>query len=335
MIELNKNLKDYNTFSLECIAKEYVEFESEGDFALVQDKFRQYGNLLILGGGSNTVFKDKVYEGCVLRVCNKGVEVLEEDENEILLRVAAGEVWREFVLWCCENNYCGLENLAAIYGTVGASPVQNIGAYGVQVSDYVAWVESFDMASGEKKKTLAKDCLFDYRFSRWKKENKNELIYSVVFRLKKNFTPQLSYAAISKTIEEEQITDLTAQKMCELITQVRNSKLPDVTLLGNVGSFFKNPTVSKAEFERLKELDENMVSFDDKDGVKLSAAYLIQSCGFKGERFGNVGMHAKQALVLVNYGQAEGKEIVDFANRVIESVYQKFNVRLEIEAHIV
>lgn len=335
MIELNKNLKDYNTFSLECIAKEYVEFESEDDFALVQDKFRQYGNLLILGGGSNTVFKDKVYEGCVLRVCNKGVEVLEEDENEILLRVAAGEVWREFVLWCCTKNYCGLENLAAIYGTVGASPVQNIGAYGVQVADYIEWVESFDMLSGEKRKTLARDCMFDYRFSRWKKANKNEMIYSVAFRLRKTFVPQLSYAAIAKTIEEKQIKDLTALKMCELITEVRNSKLPDVKLLGNVGSFFKNPTVSNAEFERLKQEDENIVSFEDKDGVKLSAAYLIQSCGFKGERFGNVGMHAKQALVLVNYGQATGEEIHNFAKHVIDTVKQTFDVDLEIEAHIV
>lgn len=335
MMEYNKSLKEYNTFGLDCTAKEYVEFANEDDLPLIKDLFARYGELLILAGGSNTVFKDSSFEGCVLRVCNKGIEVLEEDENEIVLRVAAGEVWREFVLWACKKNYCGLENLAAIYGTVGAAPVQNIGAYGAQVADYIEWVESFDMSNGEIKRFYAKDCQFDYRFSRWKKDNKNELICYVAFRLKKAFTPQLSYSAISQSISEEEAKNLTAERMCEIITEIRNSKLPDVKTLGNVGSFFKNPTVSKAEFERLKQKDENIVWFEDKNGVKLSAAYLIQSCGFKGKRFGNVGMHAKQALVLVNYGQATGEEIHNFAKHVIDTVKQTFDVDLEIEAHIV
>ena len=218
---------------------------------------------------------------------------------------------------------------------MGAAPVQNIGAYGAQVADYIEWVESFDMSNGEIKRFYAKDCQFDYRFSRWKKDNKNELICYVAFRLKKAFTPQLSYSAISQSISEEEAKNLTAERMCEIITEIRNSKLPDVKTLGNVGSFFKNPTVSKAEFERLKQKDENIVWFEDKNGVKLSAAYLIQSCGFKGKRFGNVGMHAKQALVLVNYGQATGEEIHNFAKHVIDTVKQTFDVDLEIEAHIV
>lgn len=335
MIKQDKSLKEFNTFGLECIAKEYLEFSDKEDFPSIREAFERHGNLQILGGGSNTVFKTSVFEGCVLRVCNKGIEVLEEDENEIVLEVAAGEVWREFVLWACKRNYCGLENLAAIYGTVGAAPVQNIGAYGAQVADYIEWVECFDMSNGERKRFYAKDCQFDYRFSRWKKDNKNELICSVAFRLKKAFTPQLSYSAISQSISEEEVKNLTAERMCEIITEIRNSKLPDVKTLGNVGSFFKNPTVSKAEFERLKQKDENIVWFEDKNGVKLSAAYLIQSCGFKGKRFGNVGMHAKQALVLVSYAQTTGEEILTFAHQVIDTVYQTFGIRLEIEAHIV
>lgn len=335
MVEANKSLKEFNTFSIDCVAREYAEFKGAEDFDMVRELYDRRGGLRILGGGSNTVFAEEVFEGCVLRVCNKGMEVLEEDEDFVVLRVAAGEVWREFVRWCCGKMYCGLENLAAIYGTVGAAPVQNIGAYGVQVADYIERVECFDLATGEMRSVNARDCEFDYRYSRWKKGNGNELIYSVVFRLRKHFVPQTGYAAVARMLEEKEVKDLTPLAMCDMITDLRNSKLPDVTVLGNAGSFFKNPTVSEEVFERLKAEDENLVSFKEDKGVKLSAAYLIERCGFKGKRFGNVGMHAKQALVLVNYGGATGKEIVAFAKQVIETVYEKYGVRLEIEAHIV
>ena len=335
MAEANKSLKEFNTFSIDCVAREYAEFKGVEDFDMVQELYARRGGLRILGGGSNTVFTEEVFDGCVLRVCNRGIEVLEENEDFVVLRVAAGEVWREFVRWCCEKMYCGLENLAAIYGTVGAAPVQNIGAYGVQVADYIERVECFNMATGEMRSVNARDCEFDYRYSRWKKGNGNELIYSVVFRLRKHFVPQTGYAAVARMLEGKEVKDLTPLAMCDMITNLRNSKLPDVTVLGNAGSFFKNPTVSEEVFERLKAEDENLVSFKENKGVKLSAAYLIERCGFKGKRFGNVGMHAKQALVLVNYGGATGKEIVAFAKQVIETVYDKYGVRLEIEAHIV
>lgn len=335
MVETNKNLKDFNTFSIDCIAREYAEFKGAEDFDMVRDLYAQKGGLKILGGGSNTVFAEELFNGCVLRVCNKGMEVLEEGEDFVMLRVAAGEVWREFVRWCCEKMYCGLENLAAIYGTVGAAPVQNIGAYGVQVADYIEWVECFDMAKGEMKQVNAKDCKFDYRYSRWKKGNENELIHSVVFRLRKHFTVQTGYAAVARMLEGKEVKNLTPLAMCDMITDLRNSKLPDVKVLGNAGSFFKNPTVSEEVFKSLKAEDENLVSFKEDNGVKLSAAYMIEHCGFKGKKVGNVGMHSKQALVLVNYGGATGKEIVAFANKIIESVYDKYGVKLEIEAHIV
>lgn len=335
MVEANKSLKEFNTFSIDCVAREYAEFKGAEDFDMVRELYARKGGLRILGGGSNTVFAEEVFEGCVLRVCNRGIEVLEEDEDFVVLRVAAGEVWREFVRWCCGNMYCGLENLAAIYGTVGAAPVQNIGAYGVQVADYIDRVECFDMATGEMRSVNARDYEFDYRYSRWKKGNENELIYSVIFRLRKHFVPQTGYAAVARMLEGKEVKDLTPLAMCDMITDLRNSKLPDVSVLGNAGSFFKNPTVSEEVFERLKSEDENLVSFKEDKGVKLSAAYLIEQCGFKGKRFGNVGMHAKQALVLVNYDGATGKEIVAFARQVIETVYEKYGVRLEIEAHIV
>ncbi len=335
MVEVNKSLKDFNTFGVDCVAREYAEFRAAEDFDMVRELYARWGGLRILGGGSNTVFAASVFEGCVLRVCNKGMELLEEGEDYVLLRVAAGESWRNFVRWCCEKMYCGLENLAAIYGTVGAAPVQNIGAYGVQVADYIESVECFDMADGTKRIVPAEDCNFGYRYSCWKKGRENELICSVVFRLKKHFVPQTGYAAVAKMLEEKGVKNLTPLTMCDMITDLRNSKLPDVKILGNAGSFFKNPTVSEETFERLKAMDEGLVSFKEDKGIKLSAAYLIEHCGFKGKRFGNVGMHAKQALVLVNYGGAEGKEIVDFAEKVIETVFDKYGVRLEIEAHIV
>ena len=335
MTEFDKSLKEYNTFGLDCTAREYLELHDESDFEYVCKKYAERGALLVLGGGSNTVFTNRVFEGCVLRVCNRGISVVKEDDTQVIVRAAAGEVWREFVLWCCQRGYCGLENLAAIYGTVGASPVQNIGAYGVQVADLIEEVEYLDMSCGAKKRIKAADCEFDYRFSRWKKANKNELIYSVSFRLQKEFVPNLSYAAVANNMSEKERETLTPLAMCNLITKVRNSKLPDVATLGNVGSFFKNPVVSKEQFETLKAKDASIVSFDDKNGVKLSAAWLIEHCGFKGKRFGNVGMHEKQALVLVNYGGASGKEIVDFARLVKETVLQNYGVKLEIEAHLV
>lgn len=335
MAEANKSLKEFNTFSIDCVAREYAEFKGAEDFDMVQELYARRGGLRILGGGSNTVFTEEVFDGCVLRVCNRGIEVLEENEDFVVLRVAAGEVWREFVRWCCEKMYCGLENLAAIYGTVGAAPVQNIGAYGVQVADYIERVECFNMATGEMRSVNARDCEFDYRYSRWKKGNGNELIYSVVFRLRKHFTVQTGYAAVARMLEGKEVKNLTPLAMCDMITDLRNSKLPDVTVLGNAGSFFKNPTVSEEVFKSLKAEDENLVSFKEDKGVKLSAAYMIEHCGFKGKKVGNVGMHSKQALVLVNYGGATGKEIVAFANKIIESVYDKYGVKLEIEAHIV
>ncbi len=335
VIEKNKSLKDCNTFGLDVRAKEYAEFQGERDVAQVVELYKRFGHLTILAGGSNTVFSLSEVEGCVLRVANRGIETLKEDDEEIILRVAAGEVWREFVLWCCERGYSGLENLAAIYGCVGAAPVQNIGAYGAQVADNILWVEGFDMANGAPFKVNAEDCAFDYRFSRWKYANKNELITHVVFKLSKRFTPRLSYSAVAKAVESIDANTLTPLGMCELITQIRNSKLPDVKTLGNVGSFFKNPTVSQSTAERLKAENKNLVCFDAKDGVKLSAGYLIEHCGFKGKRFGNVGMHANQGLVLVNYGGASGKEILDFAQLVIETVERTYGVRLEIEAHVV
>ncbi len=335
MIERNKSLKEYNTFALDCTATEYMEFRNLEDLEQIGERYRQGGRFVVLGGGSNTVFSQTSLEACVLRICNKGIEVLEEDSERIKLRVAAGEVWSDFVKWCCERNYCGLENLAAIYGTVGAAPVQNIGAYGAQVADFVQWVECYDMAKGCFIKVEARDCEFAYRFSRWKHSHRNELICFVVFSLQKTFTPQLSYAAVARIVEQTQSKNLSASRMCELITQVRNSKLPDVKTLGNVGSFFKNPTVTKAKAEELKAKDERLVTFEEADGVKLAAGYLIEQCGFKGKRFGNVGMHATQALVLVNYGGASGEEILQFANHVIDTVGQTYGVRLEIEAHVV
>ncbi len=334
MIEKDKSMKQYNTFGLECTAKEYMEFKSPKDLEKIRERYLQGGRCYILGGGSNTIFVRSVFEGCVFKVCNKGINILKETDDEVIVQAAAGEIWSDFVRWCCEKNYCGLENLAGIFGTVGASPVQNIGAYGVQVSDFIEWVEYYDLKKGITTKIQAEDCVFAYRTSRWKYSLGTELITSVAFRLKKNFTPNLSYAAVARFIEKEQIKDLTPTLLCDIITQIRNSKLPDPKILGNVGSFFTNPTISNKRAAELKEKDKDLVTFDEGKKTKLSAGYMIEKCGFKGKRSGNVGMHETQALVMVNYGKASGEEIVAYAHRIMFAVFEIYGVKLEIEAHI-
>lgn len=335
MEKTTKNLKAFNTFAIDCTAEAYFEFTSKEQLPQTAQIYAQYPKTHILGGGSNTVFLNNRISGAVIRICNKGIETLEENDRNVIVRVAAGESWEGFVRWACKRGYCGIENLAAIPGTVGAAPVQNIGAYGAQAEDSIAWVESFDMARQKFIQTKKEDCRFGYRNSRWKSENKQELIHSVVFSLNKNFVPNTDYKALREYMERNPEKNPTPERICEIVTEIRNSKLPDPKILGNAGSFFKNPTVDKDEYERLKSKFKNLVAFEEQDGYKLSAAWLIESCGLKGKRFGNVGMHEKQALVMVNYGGATGKQIADFALRVRQTVKDRFDVDLQTEAHMV
>jgi UDP-N-acetylmuramate dehydrogenase len=330
-----KNLKTLNTFGIDCTAKEFVEFNSENDFEKVDKAFADAEKLYILGGGSNTVFLSDRFEGSILKIGNLGKKIISQEVDSVAIEVSAGENWADFVRWTCENNYSGLENLAAIPGQVGASPVQNIGAYGMQVADRILWVEVHNMKTSDNYRIMNRDCEFGYRYSRWKTSHKEELIYKVVFLLDRQYQPKLDYAAIKSYVEENKINPITPIKMCDIVTKIRNSKLPDPQILGNAGSFFKNPTISQEKFIELQEKFPQIVSFSQEDTIKLSAAWLIEQCGFKGERYNCVGMHAKQALVMVNYGGARGEDVLNLANLVKEKVNEKFGVRLEIETHLV
>ena len=330
-----RNLKSLNTFSIDCIAKNFVEFYSEEDFEKIDKAYLESDKIHILAGGSNTVFLNKEYEGTIIKIESKGKKIISEEVDCVAVEVSAGENWADFVRWACLNGYSGLENLAAIPGQVGASPVQNIGAYGMQVADRILWVEVHNMKTSDNYRIMNKDCEFDYRFSRWKTSRKEELIYKVVFLLDKAFQPKLDYAAIRSYMEENKVKEVTPLSMCDMVTEIRNSKLPDPEILPNAGSFFKNPTISEEKFNELKNEFPQIVSFSQANAIKLSAAWLIEQCGFKGKRYNCVGMHAKQALVMVNYGEATGEEVLSFANFVIEKVEEKFGVRLEIEAHLI
>ena len=330
-----RNLKSLNTFAIDCVAKNFVEFDSEKDFEKIDKAYRESEKVHILAGGSNTVFLNKEFDGTIIKIENKGKTIISEEVDSVAVEVNSGENWAEFVRWACLNGFSGLENLAAIPGQVGASPVQNIGAYGSQVADRILWVEVHNMKTSDNYRIMNADCEFDYRFSRWKTSNKEELIYKVVFLLDKVFRPQLDYAAIRSYLEENKINEVSPLQMCDIVTEIRNSKLPDPEILPNAGSFFKNPTISQEQFEDLKQRFPQIVSFSQPNAVKLSAAWLIEQCGFKGERYNHLGMHAKQALVMVNYGDATGEDVLNFANLVIEKVEEKFGVRLEIEAHLI
>ncbi|MBR5253490.1 MAG: UDP-N-acetylmuramate dehydrogenase [Bacteroidales bacterium] len=330
-----RNLKSLNTFAIDCVAKKFVEFDSEKDFEKIDKAYRESEKVHILAGGSNTVFLNKEFDGTIIKIENKGKTIISEEVDSVAVEVNSGENWAEFVRWACLNGFSGLENLAAIPGQVGASPVQNIGAYGSQVADRILWVEVHNMKTSDNYRIMNADCEFDYRFSRWKTSHKEELIYKVVFLLDKVFRPQLDYAAIRSYLEENKINEVSPLQMCDIVTEIRNSKLPDPEILPNAGSFFKNPTISQEQFEDLKQRFPQIVSFSQPNAVKLSAAWLIEQCGFKGERYNHLGMHAKQALVMVNYGDATGEDVLNFANLVIEKVEEKFGVRLEIEAHLI
>ena len=330
-----RNLKSLNTFAIDCVAKKFVEFDSEKDFEKIDKAYRESEKVHILAGGSNTVFLNKEFDGTIIKIENKGKTIISEEVDSVAVEVNSGENWAEFVRWACLNGFSGLENLAAIPGQVGASPVQNIGAYGSQVADRILWVEVHNMKTSDNYRIMNADCEFDYRFSRWKTSHKEELIYKVVFLLDKVFRPQLDYAAIRSYLEENKINEVSPLQMCDIVTEIRNSKLPDPEILPNAGSFFKNPTISQQQFEDLKQRFPQIVSFSQPNAVKLSAAWLIEQCGFKGERYNHLGMHAKQALVMVNYGDATGEDVLNFANLVIEKVEEKFGVRLEIEAHLI
>ena len=389
MIE-NASLKAYNTFGIQAIARWFASFSSQEELAELLE-WRTRGNaaptsaapgnaappfkiqhskfnipLLVLGGGSNILFTRDV-DGLVIKNGIKGIDLLSEDEHYVYVRAGAGENWHAFVQYCLQRNWAGLENLSLIPGNVGAAPMQNIGAYGVEIKEVFYELEAWSLDDNKVYMFSVNDCAFGYRESVFKSRYKGQfVILNVTFRLSKTPKFHVEYGAIREELDKMGIQQLSIQAVSKAVINIRSSKLPDPAQIGNAGSFFKNPTVSGEKFAALTAQFPGIIGYPNPaaaalnpsplsgsataardippplggrgvggQSVKLAAGWLIEQCGWKGYRKGDAGCHARQALVLVNYGQASGKEIYDLSEEILQSVQQKFGVTLEREVNIV
>jgi len=338
MIEIlhNESLKPYNTFGIDVNARLFCKVDSAEQLSeLIQSGQLSRHPLLLLGGGSNVLFMRDV-DGLVVKMNMTGREILYQDEEIATVRIAAGETWDDFVSWSLQQGFNGVENLSLIPGNVGSSPIQNIGAYGIEVKDSIEEVEVMYLADGRRKSLSNAECCFGYRDSIFKHELKGKLaILSVTFSLNKSGKLHLAYGAIGRELETMGIAEPASSDVREAVCRIRRSKLPDPAILGNAGSFFKNPTVSDEMYNSLVLRFPALPSYPQANGsYKLAAGWLIEQCGWKGARVGDAGVHAAQALVLVNYGEATGKELLALAIEIRQSVHAKFGVELEMEVNI-
>lgn len=333
-IQENISLKTFNTFGIDATAKRFVSITSVYH---LQELLKKEKNIFLISGGSNMLLTKNI-EQLVVHLDCKGISIDKEDEDFVYLTVNSGENWHDFVLYCVEQNYGGVENLSLIPGNVGTCPIQNIGAYGVEVKDVITKVEAVELASTKLHTLANKDCKFGYRNSIFKNEAKNKYaITSVSFKLtKQNHTLNTSYGAIETELASKNITNPSLKEVSNAVIAIRKSKLPDPKKIGNSGSFFKNPVISKSHFLELQNQYPNIPSYIiSEDEIKVPAGWLIETAGFKGKRFGNYGVHEKQALVLVNYGNATGKEIYALAQKIKETILNQFSIHLEIEVNII
>jgi len=332
----NYPLQDITTFHAKVFAKYYTVFSSvEFLKQILSSPEVKSMPFIILGGGSNVLFTGD-FNGVIIRNAIEGIEVVKEDEGYVFIKASAGEKWHDVVLYCVNRNYGGIENLSLIPGTAGAGPIQNIGAYGVELKDVLQEVEAINIRTLEIRKFSNAECKFGYRDSIFKeKEKGNYIILSVTLKLNKNPKVNISYGTLSKELEGMGIILPTIKDVSNAVIKIRSGKLPDPEKLGNAGSFFKNPLIPKTQFEKIKEANATIASFPATEGyTKLAAGWLIEQCGWKGKRIGDAGVHKDQALVLVNYGNATGKEIYDLSSQIINSVKEKFGVELEREVNI-
>jgi UDP-N-acetylmuramate dehydrogenase len=332
----NKSLKLYNTFGINVYARHFYEITSIVQLTeLLQDKEILHQPFLILGGGSNLLFTGD-FDGLVVKISTRGREVISQDNKTAIVRAEAGENWDNFVAWSIEQGFAGLENLSLIPGNVGSSPIQNIGAYGVELKDSVMEVEVLQLADGKRKVMQNEECNFGYRDSIFKHQLKGKVaIVAVTFKLSKSSELHLDYGAISRELDVMGIVQPNPGDVREAVCNIRKSKLPDPSVLGNAGSFFKNPTVSAEIYTTLLGKYAGIPAYHQDDGsYKLAAGWLIEQCGWKGKRIGEAGVHHAQALVLVNYGSATGNQLLALAAEIQKSVSGKFGVKLETEVNI-
>jgi len=331
----NVSLKPFNTFGIEAKASQFQVFSSVPE---LQSLLKSVGAspLLILGGGSNLLLTQD-FQGVVLKNELKGISVIKESKDHVFLEVQAGENWHEFVLHAIANNWGGIENLSLIPGTVGAAPMQNIGAYGVEIKEVFDSLKAVEISTGEIHTFDKEACEFGYRESVFKKSLKGKyVITSVVFRLNKTPKFNTSYGAIQETLSTMGVPELSIKAISDAVIQIRQSKLPDPKEIGNAGSFFKNPEVEKIDFEGLKAEFPGIPGYQlPANKVKIPAAWLIEQTGWKGKTLGQIGVHKNQPLVLVNYGQGKGADLKDLAFKIRSSVIQKFGIELTPEVNII
>ena len=330
----NFSLKPYNTFGIEAAAEEFSVFTSpeELEELIIASKKHHF---MILGGGSN-ILLTKDYNGYILKNEISGMDIIKEDEHHVYVKAGAGENWHRFVMFCIDRDLAGVENLSLIPGNVGASPMQNIGAYGVEIKDVFHDLEAFHIKSRKVVTFTHADCAFGYRESAFKNKYKGEyVIMSVTCRLNKIPQFNISYGAVAEELEKMN-KGISIQTISQAVINIRTSKLPDQNKIGNAGSFFKNPAIPVNQYDELKKVHPGVPAYPQEDGsVKIAAGWLIEQCGWKGYRRGDAGVHDRQALVLVNYGNATGKDIYELSEEIKKSVHRKFRIDLEREVNII
>lgn len=330
----NISLKRFNTFGVEATAKNFIEINNENDLVSIFQQGIFHEPFFILGGGSNVLFT-KNFDGTILKINNKGIQHFIEGNN-IFITAAAGEVWNDLVWYCIDLQFPGLENMALIPGSVGASPVQNIGAYGTELMDVFYTCRAFDTYTGDLKTFTNKECAFSYRDSIFKSKYKGRyIILSVTYKLKVHTALNTSYGAIGSELNKRSITNPSIKDVAEVVSHIRVEKLPDPSTVGNAGSFFKNPIITAEKLHTLIEVLPDIAHYTLKDNLyKIAAGWLIESCGWKGRSEGYVTIWKNQALVITNSGEATGIEIYNTSTKIINDVFEKFNIKLEREVNI-
>ncbi|RTZ67211.1 MAG: UDP-N-acetylenolpyruvoylglucosamine reductase [Aquificaceae bacterium] len=333
-IKNNHSLKKYNSFGININSRYFTTIKNDANIdELLAWRKQSDQELLLVGGGSNMLFKND-FQGLTAIIETKGIEIVKEDGEYTYVKVAAGENWHQFVRWTVENGYTGLENLSLIPGTVGAAPMQNIGAYGVELADCFDELEAVELTTGNIKTFNKQACQFDYRDSYFKSTAFGEyLIKNITVKLSKNSQWKINYAGLKNSLAGQ---ELNALNISNAVIALRQSKLPDPAIIGNAGSFFKNPIISQAQWENIQQSHPTLSGYPQKNGdIKTSAAWLIDQCGWKGRQQGDAGVYKKHALVLVNYGDASGEDVWSLAENIIASVNKRFGIRLEAEPRLI
>ncbi len=336
LIEKNISLKSLNTFNIDVKAKYFTKINNTSELnELLTNPDYKLAKKLFIGGGSNILFTSD-FDGIVIKLNNSEINILSETDENVTIKVDSGVEWDNFVKYCVDKGLSGIENLSLIPGNVGASPIQNIGAYGVEVKDLIESVNLILLENLESKSFNNLQCNFGYRNSIFKNELKNQfVITSVVFNISKKKELNLKYAPLLSYFSNKNESEITSKEIREAIIKIRTSKLPDPKIIGNAGSFFKNPVIPKEQFEKILEKYPDLSGYPENNStIKISAGWLIEKCGLKGKRVGNVGIHENQALVIVNYGNATGNEILQFSKMVENEVKNKFNINLINEVNI-